>query len=221
MSINIIYEDKYFIAIYKDAGIEVNDNLIKLIKEEYEKSDNIENLYLVHRIDKFTSGIVLLAKDEDTKKYFEDAFKNRNINKIYHAIVEGVVKNNRGTIDISIGKDKKNPNKRIPLSIKEGGERAITNYKVLKRLNEHTLLELNPITGRTHQIRVHLSYIGHPIIGDKIYSKNAKIYKMKGFALIAKEIHFIHPITKKNIDIIAEYNNEFLSRLKLLNNSKK
>ena len=206
MSINIIYEDKYFIAIYKESGIEVDDNLIKLIKKENQK---IENLYLVHRIDKFTSGIVLLAKDENIKKYFEDAFKNRNINKIYHAIVGGI-------IDISIGKDKKNPNKRIPLKVKEGGENAITNYKVLKRLKGHTLLELNPITGRTHQIRVHLSYIGHSIIGDKIYSKNAKIYKMKGFALISKEIHFIHPITKENIDIIVNYNNEFLSRLKLL-----
>lgn len=211
--INIIYEDKYFIAINKDAGIEVDDNLIKLIKEE---NLNIENLYLVHRIDKYTSGIVILAKDENIKKYFEDAFKNRNINKIYHAIVDGIVKNNKGTINLSIGKDKKNPNKRIILSVKSGGENAITNYEVLKKLKEHTLMKLNPITGRTHQIRVHLSSIGHPIIGDKIYSKNAKIYKMKSFALIAKEIHFIHPITKKNFDIIVEYNKEFFSRLKLL-----
>ena len=171
---------------------------------------------MVHRIDKYTSGIVILAKDENIKKYFEDAFKNRNINKIYHAIVEGIVKNKKGTINLSIGKDKKNPNKRIILGIKSGGENAITNYEVLKRLKEHTLMKLNPITGRTHQIRVHLSSIGHPIIGDKIYSKNAKIYKMKSFALIAKEIHFIHPITKKNFDIIVEYNKEFLSRLKLL-----
>ena len=211
--INIIYEDEYFIVINKDAGIEVDDNLIKLIKEE---NNQIKNLYLVHRIDKYTSGIVILAKDENIKKYFEDAFKNRNINKIYHAIVEGIVKNNKGTINLSIGKDKKNPNKRIILGIKSGGENAITNYEVLKRLKEHTLMKLNPITGRTHQIRVHLSSIGHPIIGDKIYSKNAKIYKMKSFALIAKEIHFIHPITKKNFDIIVEYNKEFLSRLKLL-----
>ena len=211
--INIIYEDEYFIAINKDAGIEVDNNLIKLIKEE---NQNIKNLYLVHRIDKYTSGIVILAKDENIKKYFEDAFKNRNINKIYHAIVEGIVKNKKGTINLSIGKDKKNPNKRILLSVKSGGENAITNYEILKRLKEHTLMKLNPITGRTHQIRVHLSSIGHPIIGDKIYSKNAKIYKMKSFALIAKEIHFIHPITKKNFDIIVEYNKEFLSRLKLL-----
>ena len=211
--INIIYEDEYFIAINKDAGIEVDNNLIKLIKEE---NNEIKNLYLVHRIDKYTSGIVILAKDENIKKYFEDAFKNRNINKIYHAIVEGIVKNKKGTINLSIGKDKKNPNKRIPLSVKSGGENAITNYEVLKSLKEHTLMKLNPITGRTHQIRVHLSSIGHPIIGDKIYSKNAKIYKMKSFALIAKEIHFIHPITKKNFDIIVEYNKEFLSRLKLL-----
>ncbi|ACN83481.1 RluA family pseudouridine synthase [Brachyspira hyodysenteriae] len=214
----IIYEDNYFIAIDKEAGIEVDDNLINIIKKEY---SHIDNLYLVHRIDKFTSGIVILARDEETKKYFEDAFKNKTINKVYHAIVNGKVKKENGTIDISIGIDKKNPNRRIPLSIKEGGESAITHYKVLKRLNEHTLLELKPLTGRTHQIRVHLSYIGHPIIGDKIYSKNADIYKMKGFALIAKEIHFVHPFTKKDIDINIKYNKEFLIRLKLLESSKR
>ena len=115
---NIIYEDDYFIAVNKEARIEVDDNLIKKIKEEY---NHINNLYLVHRIDKFTSGIVILARDEETKKYFEESFKNKTISKVYHAIVEGYLKNNSGVIDISIGIDKKNPNKRIPLSVKEGG----------------------------------------------------------------------------------------------------
>ena len=214
----IIYEDDYFIAIDKEAGIEVDNNLINVIKKEY---TYIDNLYLVHRIDKFTSGIVILARDEATKKYFEESFKDKTINKVYHAIVQGKVEKEKGTIDISIGINKKNPNKRIPLSVKEGGESAITHYKVLKRLNEHTLLELKPLTGRTHQIRVHLSYIGHPIIGDKIYSKNADIYKMKGFALIAKEIHFVHPFTKKDVNIDIKYNKEFLIRLKLLESSKR
>ena len=214
----IIYEDDYFIAINKEAGVEVDNNLIEIIKKEY---THIDNLYLVHRIDKFTSGIVILARDEETKKYFEESFKDKTINKVYHAIVQGKVEKEKGTIDISIGIDKKNPNKRIPLSVKEGGESAITHYKVLKRLNEHTLLELKPLTGRTHQIRVHLSYIGHPIIGDKIYSKNADIYKMKGFALIAKEIHFVHHFTKNDVNINIKYNKEFLIRLKLLESAKR
>lgn len=214
----IIYEDDYFIAVNKEAGIETDNNFIKMIKKEY---NHINNLYLVHRIDKFTSGIIIIAKDEDTKEYFEKSFKNKTITKIYHAIVQGDVKKENGKIEMSIGIDKKNPNKRIPLSLKEGGEKAVTYYRVLKRLNEHTLLELKPITGRTHQIRVHLSYIGHSIIGDKIYSKNADIYNMKGFALIAKEIKFAHHITKKEININIKYNREFLIRLKLLEKQNK
>ncbi|WP_300711024.1 RluA family pseudouridine synthase [uncultured Brachyspira sp.] len=214
----IIYEDDYFIAVNKEAGIETDNNFIKMIKKEY---NHINNLYLVHRIDKFTSGIIIIAKDEDTKEYFEKSFKNKTITKIYHAIVQGDVKKENGKIEMSIGIDKKNPNKRIPLSLKEGGEKAVTYYRVLKRLNEHTLLELKPITGRTHQIRVHLSYIGHSIIGDKIYSKNADIYNMKGFALIAKEIKFAHHITKKEININIKYDREFLIRLKLLEKQNK
>ncbi|WP_300365380.1 RluA family pseudouridine synthase [Brachyspira sp.] len=214
----IIYEDDYFIAVDKEAGIEVDNNLINAIKKQY---NHIHNLYLVHRIDKFTSGIVIIAKDKETKKYFEESFRNKTIKKGYHAIVQGYLEKENGTINISIGIDKKNPNRRIPLSIKEGGETAVTYYKVLKKLNEHTLLELNPVTGRTHQIRVHLSYIGHSIIGDRIYSKNAAVYKMKGFALIAKEIKFTHYITKEEININIKYNKEFLIRLKLLEKSNK
>lgn len=218
----IIHEDEHLIVVNKDLGIEVEDNknlnILTILKDKY---TYLNNLFLVHRLDKFTSGLVVIARDQNTKNILEEMFKNGKIDKTYHAIIEGYTKNNKGSIEQPIGQDKKNPNKRIVMPINKGGKKAITHYRVIKKLKGHTLIELKPLTGRTHQLRVHSAAIGCPIIGDRIYSYNAKIYKMEGFALIAKSINFTHPITRKKIDITIDYNKEFLTRLKILSNNKK
>lgn len=226
--VKIIYEDEYILVVNKSAGIEVdslkesknkNENIITMLENENNFLSE-DNIFLVHRIDKFTSGIVLIAKDIDTQKKLENMFREKTISKKYHAIVEGIVEKKHGTINLSIGINKKEPNKRIILPINKGGESAISHYKVLKFLNYHTLLELIPETGRTHQLRLHLASIKHPIIGDKIYSFNYKMYKMYGFALIAKSIHFTHPITLKEMSFAIDYNTEFLKMLKILSVKK-
>lgn len=221
----IIYEDANIIVVNKDSGVEVDipddinkidkTHILHVLPEAYPHIKK-ENIFLVHRLDKYTSGIVVVAKNKESQTFLENAFKTRSVDKIYHAILIGYVKNNEGIIEVAIGKDKREPNRRTVLSIKQGGQKATTTYKALKRKNNHTLVEFSPKTGRTHQLRVHSSYIGHPIVGDRIYSKKAKEYGMKGFALLAKRITFTHPVTKKKMTFSVDYGGEFLEMMKNL-----
>ena len=214
----IIYEDDNIFVINKSSGIEVDTvlsfdkikycHIIPFVCKSYPHLSR-DNFFLVHRLDKYTSGIVVVAKNKESQKFLENEFKKHFVEKTYHAILKGHVYDDKDIINKPIGKDKREPNKRKILSIQSGGQKAITEYKVLKRKNNHTLILLKPKTGRTHQLRVHCAYIGHPIIGDRIYSFNAKEYKMKGFALIAKSISFKHPKIKKVVD----YDKEFIQML--------
>ncbi len=220
---NIIYEDGDIFVVDKSSGVEVdnvvgaakpkNNNIISIVAKNNSHIP-ISNICLVHRLDKYTSGIVVVAKNKQCQAVLEEQFKNQSIHKEYHAIVYGEVYNDGGTINKAIGIDKREPNRRKIVSQKHGGKNAITEYKVLKKKNNHSLVQLRPKTGRTHQLRVHCAYIGHPIIGDRIYSNNAKEYGMKGFALIAKAISFKHPKTNKLMKFSVGYNDEFLQMLK-------
>lgn len=159
MDLKIIYEDDHILAIDKPAGVVI--------------TDIYPNLSKVHRLDKDTSGVLLIAKNEKALKFFQKQFKNREVEKRYLALVVGEVKNNQGRIETLIGralKDKKKQKVYLPLEPDAKGKReAITEYKVMERFKDYTLLEVSPKTGRKHQIRCHFSYLGHPITGDKIY----------------------------------------------------
>ena len=156
----IIYEDKNLVALNKPPGV----NFDWALKERSE-------LLVVHRLDKDTSGIILFAKNEKTQEYLRELFKAQKIQKSYLALVSGIMKRESGRIDLSIGRSKRTPLKRVAVGIKRGKIReAVTEYKVLKKYGEFTFVEVIPKTGRTHQIRSHFAAIGHPVVCDKLYS---------------------------------------------------
>jgi 23S rRNA pseudouridine1911/1915/1917 synthase len=210
LKIKIVYEDDDILVVNKQAGIEVDqprsdgeNNIVNYLKKYF----NQKNIFLVHRLDKFTSGLVVVAKNEKAQKNLEQQFRERKVKKVYHAIVLGIFDKKRGTIDAPIGLDRKIKQKRC---VFRGGEKATTNYETLKRINdEFTLVKLEPVTGRTHQLRVHMEYIGHPIVGDKLYFGRVENLKTKGFALIAKRIEFYHPVTNCLEKFEIKYGEEF------------
>ena len=171
MNINIIYEDNNLLVVDKPAGIETIEIPDKIGKE----------VLNVHRLDKDTSGINLFAKNQGALIFFQKQFKNRKVEKKYAALVKGNVKENKGIIETLIGRSKKDGKKQKVYLFNEPGSakgkrRAITEYKVVKRFNSCTLLEIIPKTGRKHQIRCHMAYFGHPVVGDKVYGFKDKLY---------------------------------------------
>ena len=156
---------------------------------------------IVHRIDKDTSGILMVAKNDKAHINLSDQIKNREVKKTYIALVRGIVKENEAKIDMPIGRSTKDRKK---MAVTKSGKQAVTNFKVLKRYSDTTLLEVNIETGRTHQIRVHLSEIGYPIIGDDTYSNGKNRWDVKGQMLHAKTLEFKHPISQSKMKLEAE-----------------
>ena len=218
IDLDIIYEDKYLLVINKPANMsvhcsssEMNGTLVNGLLYHVKDFDFIGNKSragIIHRLDKDTSGIMIVGKNADIVAKMQEQFKERTIKKIYHAAVISVLKDNFLEINLPIGR---HPVYRKKMTVREDGKDALTYINVLKRFKNHTLIEINLKTGRTHQIRVHSSYKGFPVAGDKIYSKSYNKYK--GLMLIAKEIEFKHPITQEimkfEIDY-PEYFKEFL-----------
>lgn len=217
--LDIVYEDDYLLIINKKSGMIVhpgagnyNHTLVNALLYRYKNLPG-ENFRvgIVHRIDKDTSGLMVVAKEEKTMEYLSNMIANKQIERKYLALVEGVIPNESGTIDAPIGRD---INNRLKMMVtKHNSKNAVTHFKVLKRYKNNTLIECKLETGRTHQIRVHMAYIGYPIVNDPVYSKNKNTTSF-GQMLHSYSIKFIHPITKKEIYITCNPPKKFLDKEK-------
>lgn len=155
---------------------------------------------VVHRIDKDTSGLVIIAKNDKAHIDISDQIKNREVKKTYLALVRGNIKENEAVINMPIGRSSKDRKK---MAVDKKGKEAITEFKVLKRYNGYTYIEVDIKTGRTHQIRVHMAEIGYPIVGDEVYSNGKNPFNVKGQMLHAAGLEFVHPTTKKSVKFEA------------------
>ena len=225
--VEILYEDDDIIVVNKPKGMVVhpaNGNpdgtlvnaVMAICKDSLSGIGGEIRPGIVHRLDKNTSGAIIIAKNDKAHINLSEQLKNHEIKKTYIALVRGVVKENNATINMPIGRSKKYRKK---MDVDKNGKEAITHFKVLKRYKDCTLLEINIETGRTHQIRVHLSHIGYPIIGDEVYSNGKNKWNIKGQCLHAKSLDFKHPITGKNMHIeapIPEYFENIIKELDII-----
>ena len=207
--LDILYEDEHFLVINKPAGLIVHSDgrtkektLADVLMEKYPDIKEVgevwttpegEKIYrpgIVHRLDRDTSGVLIIARDQETFLFLKEQFKNRNVEKKYHAFVYGNIKEDSGVIDKLIGKSKKDFRQWSAQPGSRGIQReAVTEFTVLKRGGEYAYLELSPKTGRTHQLRVHLKAIHHPIVCDKLYAPNRPC--ALGFSRVALHARYI------------------------------
>ena len=218
--LDIVYEDEYLMIINKPSGLVVHpapghydDTLVNGLLF-YLNKDKTKNIRpgIVHRLDKDTSGLMVVAKDEKTMELLSEMISKKEVERKYLAIVDGVIKENTATIDAPIGRD---PSNRQKMAINPAGKKAITHIKVIERFKENTFIECLLDTGRTHQIRVHLSYINHRVTNDPVYGEGDEFGQM----LHSYSIKFIHPITKKELFFEQDPPKEFIEELNKLRES--
>lgn len=222
----VIYEDNDIIVVNKPKGMVVhpaNGNpdgtlvnaILAMCKNSLSGIGGEIRPGIVHRLDKDTSGLLIVAKNDTAHIKMSKQIQDRKVTKKYIALVKGVIAENEATIDLPIARSTKDRKK---MGVDPNGKNAITHFKVLKRYDKYTLLELKIDTGRTHQIRVHMSYIGHPIVGDSVYSNGKNEFDIEGQMLHARYLEFKHPITGEELKLEAPIPEYFESILKKLEN---
>lgn len=210
LPIDIIYEDEDIVLVNKAQGMVVhpgagnpNGTLVNALLYHIKDLSGINGEIrpgIVHRLDKDTSGILVVAKNDEAHVKLSEQLQDRSVKRKYYALVHGVLPHEHGTIDAPIGRD---PKDRQKFTVIRDGKDAISHFKVLERFKDYSLLEVSLETGRTHQIRVHLNYIEHPVAGDKIYGPR-KSLEGKGQFLHARRLEFIHPRTGETMSFEAE-----------------
>lgn len=214
--IDIIYEDSDVIVVNKAKGMVVhpapgnyNGTLVNALLYHCTDLSSINGVIrpgIVHRIDKDTTGILVIAKNDEAHNKLSDQLKEHSMKREYYALVEGRIKANSGTIDKPLARSKKD---RLKIAIVEGGKRAVTHYEVIERFKNTTLVRCVLETGRTHQIRVHMSSIGYPLVGDPVYGFKKGKFKCEGQMLHAKTLGFIHPRTNEYVEFTSELPENF------------
>lgn len=213
--LDVIYEDNDILVVNKQKGLVVhpgNGNLDGTLANAVMAhcKDSLSGIGgelrpgIVHRLDKDTSGLLIIAKNDKAHIKMSEQIKDRKVKKTYIALVRGIISENEATINMPIGRSTKDRKK---MAVTKNGKEAITHFKVLNRFTtnkaSYTLLEVKIDTGRTHQIRVHMAEIGHPVIGDTVYSNGKNEFGVVGQCLHAKKLEFIHPITEKEMNLEA------------------
>ncbi|MEA1973011.1 MAG: RluA family pseudouridine synthase [Candidatus Cloacimonadota bacterium] len=243
LNLNVIFEDEYLALIEKPINIVTHPGkgnsegtLVHGLLHQFNNLSNFngsERAGIVHRLDKDTSGIMIIAKNNKVHALLSDMFRNRKINKYYKTIVAGSPSEKEGTIETHIRRSRRDPTK---MYASKTGRKAISHYKILEYYDFFSLLEIKLETGRTHQIRVHMSHINHPILGEEVYSTRKRILQyvpaqmqkrvnallgkhLKRQALHAYKLEFEHPITKEQLSFTSELPEDFQYAIKWLKNN--
>ncbi|MDO8024025.1 MAG: RluA family pseudouridine synthase [Pigeon pea little leaf phytoplasma] len=190
-------------------GVTLINGLLYQLKD-FSKMPLSERMGIIHRLDKDTTGLILVGKTIEAVETMQQLLQNKGIKRIYYALIEGFL-DKKGTIILPIKRDYRNP---LKMSVTSQGKMAITHFTTLKKFNHYSLVELQLETGRTHQIRVHLSYLKHPIVGDILY--NSKKYSVSSQLLHAKQLYFNHPWTGKKLQFDIPLPKKFSEFIKFL-----
>lgn len=224
--VEVVYEDKDIIVVNKPKGMVVhpaNGNpdgtlvnaILAMCKDSLSGIGGEIRPGIVHRLDKDTSGLLIIAKNDEAHVKMSKQIQDRLVTKKYIALVKGVVKDDEATIDMPIARSKVDRKK---MAVDKDGKQAVTHFKVIKRYKRYTLLEIKIDTGRTHQIRVHMAKIGYPVVGDMVYSNGKNEFGVEGQMLHAKSLEFSHPITGKKMHLEAQLPEYFKKVLEELDN---
>jgi 23S rRNA pseudouridine1911/1915/1917 synthase len=223
IALQVVFEDAHLLAVSKPAGMVVHPayghhsgtlvNAILALCPEAADVGGLERAGIVHRLDKDTSGLILVAKSEATRAALQRQFKRRQVKKSYLALVEGHPSPRQGLIDAPIGRDKR---QRKRMAIVRSGREARTGYRVIELFGEHSLVELQPETGRTHQIRVHLAWLGHPVVGDQVYGYCRQRLLQHRHFLHAHKLELVHPITSASLSLTAPLPDDLADLLRRL-----
>lgn len=226
--LDIVYEDDYLLVVNKPAGMVVHPaagvfqgtlvNALLAHCPQVADVGGVERAGIVHRLDKETSGLIVVAKDPQTHAALQRLFKRRLVRKTYVALVDGQVQPREGIIEVPIGRD---PKVRLRMTVSRTGRPAVTQYRVVEVFPQHTLLEVRPHTGRTHQIRVHLAWLGYPVVGDRVYGRRRPSIPLDRHFLHAVDLAFVHPVTGQKLALTAPLPPELIAVLNELRRGSK